>query len=169
MTKIIRAQRGVTLIELLVSLCVTALIASGVTGLIFHEFKGTTSVRNTVTAAREIGIANDYICRDVMMAKNTGLAEGGEPENELHLSWIDRYEFSNIPHYCSYSLNGTSLQRCYDGTTRVIAHNITDIGFYIEAGMLNVSISYTPKAWETKTVEKTYSIFLRPGEVTSIW
>ncbi|MFC2069974.1 type II secretion system protein J [Chloroflexota bacterium] len=169
MIKIRDRQKGMTLIELVISLSIAAMIACTASGLIIYELKGTTSAKIHVSAAHEIGNAARFLCKDVMMAENTDLIDGDQPVNELNLTWINRYEFSNVPYSCTYSLNGTTLQRYFNGTLTDIARNITCIEYSIDGEILQVSISYTSQSWYPKTVVKTYGIYLRTGETSELW
>ncbi len=99
------------------------------------------------------------------MAESTDLVEGADLVNQLTLNWIERYDFANIPHSSSYYLEGTQLQRDYDGTVSTVARNISKIEFSQTGRLLTVSISCTPQWWDPqRTVQKTYRIYLRPAE-----
>lgn len=157
-------QKGMTLIELLVSLAITGMVVSGALGLIFHEFRGTAIAKTYVTAAHEIGNAARWISQDAMMAESSGLVDGAQPTDKITLTWIERYDSANIPHSSTYSLNGNELHRDYDGLITTVAKNITDIEFSRTGDLLKVLISCTPQWWNSKTVERTYSIYLRAAE-----
>ena len=154
-------QKGMTLIELMVSLAITGMVVSAALGLIFHEFRGTAIAKTYVTAAHEIGNAARWISQDGMMAESSGLVEGAHPADYLNLTWIERYDFANIPHSSSYYLEGTQLRRDYDGTVTTVARDISKIEFSQTGRLLTLSISCTPRWWNSATVEKTYRIYLR--------
>ena len=98
------------------------------------------------------------------MAASTDLMEEADPVDHLTLTWIERYDFVNIPHSSSYSLEGTQLRRDYDGIVTIVARNISKIEFSQTGRLLTVSISCTPRWWKSATVEKKYSIYLRTAE-----
>lgn len=155
-------QKGMTLLELLAAMAVGAMVMTGAVALIFHEYKGTDAAKASVTAATEIGNAARWISQDGMMAESTDLVEGAHPVGRLTLTWIERYEFTNIPHTSSYSLSGTGLRRNYDGTETTVAREISEVEFSQAGNLLTVSISYS-SPWYTseRTVQKTYRIYLR--------
>ena len=162
-------QKGVTLLELMVSMAITVMVAGGAVGLIFHEFRGTATAKTQVTAAHEIGYAARRISQDAMMAESTDLAEEAQPTDQLTLTWTERYDFANIPHYSSYSLCGNELRRDYDGNIITVARNISKIEFSQTGYLLKISISCTPPWWNSTTVKKTYHIYLRASEGSEIW
>ena len=156
------SQKGMTLLEVTVGLAIVGMIGIGVLGLINHELKLTGTARACVTAAEEIKGAARWISQDAMMTESTNLVEGAQPANDLALNWIERYEFINVPHACSYSLCGTELCRDYDGTVTTVARHISGVKFSQAGNLLTVSITCTPP-WigQSRTVEKTYHIYLR--------
>jgi len=162
MTERRNSQKGVTLLELIVSMAIVAMIGTGVVALINYEVKSTATARACVTASHEIEKAARWISQDGMMAENTNIADSTQLVNNLDLNWIERYEFTNIPHSCSYYLNGTDLYRDYDGVVSTVAQNISGIEFSKDGDLLSVSICCTPP-WigQSRTVEKTYRIYLR--------
>ena len=165
MTKGQTRQKGMTLLELLVGMAITAMILSGILALIYHEVTSTATAKASVTAAHEITNAARWLSQDAMMAESTDLAEGADSVNHLTLAWIERYDFANIPHSSSYSLCSTELRRDYDGTVTTVAQNISKIEFSQNGSVLTVSISCTPQWRVTNpTVEKTYRIYLRAAE-----
>jgi len=157
-------QKGATLLELLAAMAITALILTGVVGLIFQEFSGTATAKTSVTVAHEIGNAARWLSQDGMMAESTNLVEGAHPADNLTLTWIERRDFSDIPHSSSYYLEGAQLRREYDGTMTTVARDISKVEFSQAGNLLTVSISCTPRWWNSATVEKTYRIYLRPTE-----
>lgn len=157
-------QRGNTLLELIAGMAITVMIGSAVVGLIFQEWGGTTTAKTYVTAAHEIGNAARWISQDGIMAGSTDLVEEAAPVDSLTLTWIEQYDFANIPHSSSYSLEGSQLRRDYDGNVTTVARNISKIEFFQTGRLLTVSISCAPRWWRSETVEKTYSIYLRAAE-----
>ena len=157
-------QKGATLLELLAAMAITALIITGIVGLIFQEFSGTATAKTSVTVAHEIGNAARWLSQDGMMAESTNLVEGAHPADNLTLTWIERRDFANIPHSSSYYLEGTQLYRDYDGTVTIVARDISKIEFSQTGYLLTVSISCTPRWWKSTTTEKTYRIYLRTAE-----
>ncbi len=162
--KLVR-QKGMTLLELMAAMAITALVMVGAFAVIFQQYSGTDIAKTKVTVAHEISNAARRISQDAMMTKNTDLVEGADPANQLTLNWIERYDFANIPHSSTYFLSGTHLQRDYDGTVTTVARNISKIEFSQTGRLLTISISCTPRRWiPGQTVQKTYRVYLRPAE-----
>ena len=159
-------QEGSTLLELLAGMAITALIIGAIVGLIFQEWSGTATAKTSVTVAHEIRNAARWISQDGMMAENTDLVEEADLVDNLTMTWIERYDFANIPHSSSYFLEGTQLRRDYDGIVTTVARNISQIEFSQAGRLLTVSISCTPQWWKSTTVEKKYSVYLRTAEDT---
>jgi len=157
-------QKGMTLLELLVSMAITAMILSGIVALIFQEYSGTATAKTAVTAAHEIGTAARWISQDGMMAESTNLVEGADPVDHLTLTWIERYDFANIPHSSSYTLCDTQLCRDYDSTVTTVAQHISKVEFSQTGHLVTVSVSCTPQWWRASTIQKTYRIYLRAAE-----
>jgi len=163
-------QKGMTLLELMAAMAITVLVMVGALAVIFQEYGGTDIAKTKVTAAHEISNAARRISQDGMMAENTNLTEEVDPVNQLALSWIERYDFANIPHSSNYSLCGTELRRNYDGVETTVARNISQLEFSQSGDLLTVSISCTPQWWAPdRTVQKTYRIYLRTTEESEAW
>jgi len=158
-------ERGTTLLDLIAGMAITALILCGIIGLIFQEWRGTAIGKTSVTVAHEIGYAARMLSQDGAMAQSTDLVGEAQPVNNLTLTWIERQEFLDLPHYSSYCLEENQLRREYDGIVTTVARNISNIEFSQTGRLLTVSISCTPQWWVPDgTVEKTYRIYLRPAE-----
>lgn len=157
-------QKGVTLLELMLGMAITAMIVSGIVALIFQEYSGTAMAKTSVTVAHEIRNAARWISQDGMMAESTDLVEGAQPADNLTLTWIEQHDFANIPHSSSYYLEGTELRRNYDGSVTTVARDISKVAFSQTGRLITMSISCTPQWWNSTTVEKTYRVYLRPAE-----
>jgi len=169
MMKVHSSQKGTTLLELMAVMAIGGMLMGGVVGLIFHEFSGTATAKSVVTAAHEIGNAARWISRDGMMAENTNLVEGAGPVDYLDITWVERYDFVNIPHTSRHYLEGDKLRREYDGTVITVAQDISKIEFSRAGSLITVSIACTPPWWAAPTVEKTYRVYLRAAEEDQAW
>jgi prepilin-type N-terminal cleavage/methylation domain-containing protein len=165
MMKWLRNQKGMTLLEVTVGIAIAGLIGVCVLGLIVHEIKSTAATRACVTAAVEIDNAARWVSQDGMMAEVTNLTESAQPVDSLSLTWVERQEFIDVPHTCSYSLAGGELRRDYDGIVTTVARHISDIKFSQTGKMITVSITCTPP-WvgQSRIVERTYRIYRRVAE-----
>ncbi len=162
MMKVLKGQKGTTLMELMVTLVITVIVVGGTLSLIFQEYRGTAVAKTSVTAARQIGNAARYISQDGMMAETTSLVDGSPPVDTLTLTWVDRYEFTDLAHSSSYFVSGNQLRRDYDGTVTTVARDISSVEFSQSGSLLSVTISSTPQWWGNETtVQKTYRIYPR--------
>ncbi len=157
-------QKGTTLLEMLVALAITGMIVSGIGALIFQEYRGTNIAKTSVTVAHEIRNAARWISQDGIMAESTDLVEEADSVNHLTLTSIERQDFTDLPHSCSYYLEGTQLCRDYDGTVTTVAQDISKIEFTQTGSLLTVSICCTPQWWGAPTVQKTFRICLRAAD-----
>jgi len=159
------SQKGMTLLELMAAMAIAAMLMGGAVLLLFQEYSGTDIAKTSVTVTHEIGNAARRISQDAMMAESTDLIDGADPVNQATLSWIERYDFANLPHSSSYVLYDTDLRRNYDGIETTIARDISKIEFSRTGHLVTVSISCTPRWWAPeRTVQKTYRIYLRTAE-----
>jgi prepilin-type N-terminal cleavage/methylation domain-containing protein len=161
-------QKGFTLLEILVGLSISSMLSLGALGLILCELNGTAAIKNSISAADELASAESCIGKDVMMAESTNLVNDGASSSNLSLAWTERYEFSNIPHTCTYSVDNCTLIRNYDGFEFIVARNITYTGFSLNNNVLEVMLSCTPQTLESRTVDKTFSVYLRTLEAAAI-
>lgn len=164
-------QTGMTLLELTAAMAIAAIIVLGVVSLIYSEARGTAVARTSVTAGHEISYAARWLSQDGWMAESTNLVDGADPVDHLTLNWIERLEFADIPHCCSYYLSGTQLLRDYDGTVQTVAGKISNLEFSQVGSLITVSIDCSPE-WagdSAKTVRKTYRIYLRAANEEVVW
>ncbi|MFC2033845.1 hypothetical protein ACFLTT_00370 [Chloroflexota bacterium] len=154
-------QKGMILLETIAGVAISSIILSAVVGLIYHEIITTSSAKDSITATQEIDSAIRCISSDIMMAENSNLLAATSPIEQLNLSWMERYEFSNIPHNCTYQLVGTELKRDYDGVIKTIARDISSIAFSQVDNVITITICCTPSWRDANTVERTFRVSLR--------
>jgi prepilin-type N-terminal cleavage/methylation domain-containing protein len=103
-----RVQRGFTLVELVVALAVSSIIALGTSAGIIHLL--TQGARNTdyTTVSRHTLNALHWISRDAYMTQT--VSPGGSSGFPLTLSWT---QWDNTQHEVVYSIDGQTLRRSY--------------------------------------------------------
>ncbi len=84
-------QRGSALIELVVIIAITGIIAAGITSTIFSVFSGNVNASGRMTAVRQVQNAGYWISHDVQMAQSVAPAADPDPDGfPLTLTWTDR-------------------------------------------------------------------------------
>ena len=88
-SKITKNQRGFTLIELIIAIAITTLIAGGVASALFQVYNVNTLNSNHMTATRQVQNAGFWISQDSQMAQIVDTTDDvGTAEIEiLFLSW----------------------------------------------------------------------------------
>ncbi|MEE9324681.1 MAG: type II secretion system protein [Dehalococcoidia bacterium] len=155
-------QKGVGLIELLVSIAILGLLGSSTAVSISAFIRVTGSGNDKLTAFHEIQNASYWISRDGQMASSTDLVDGASPVNSVSLTWTDKFNETQVNHSSAYSLSGTILQRTYDSVVRQVARNISDIQFSLNGQMMTVVITSAPQGSAGVSEQRTYTIRLRP-------
>jgi prepilin-type N-terminal cleavage/methylation domain-containing protein len=182
-----RNEKGFTLIELIVTISIVALIAGGATMSIFQVVKGSERSNNHETAVRQVQNAGYWISHDTQMAQYVDTDDNtGTPETEvLTLTWVgwewkDHHGNQYIDSYVvRYTCDSNKLQRHQKITTEkydssghfvettelqdslLVAEHITALSISsVVDGKLTVTV--TASLGETEE-ERTYEIMLRPS------
>lgn len=124
-------QRGFTLLEVVVSLGLTGLVLSMVTGAMFQAWGVERNQRHEVVATAQLRNAADWFFKDATNANSTDLVDGVAPVSTVLLNSTDA---NGIPHITTYSLNGTRLVRTYDGSSITVAQNVASAAFSLSGG-----------------------------------
>ena len=86
MKKLKKGEKGFTLVELLIVIAITGLIAGGITMTIFQVFNMNTRTTNRMTAVRQVQQAGFWVSPDVQMAQSVN-ASGSS--SFLTLNWTE--------------------------------------------------------------------------------
>ena len=104
MKKLRKGEKGFTLVELLIAMLLTGIVASAITGTILYVLNVNFSTANRMTAVRQVRNVGFWISPDVQMAKNVTPGEtSGFP---LTLTWTE-WEMG-YSHEITYSLEDMS-------------------------------------------------------------
>jgi prepilin-type N-terminal cleavage/methylation domain-containing protein len=106
MKRLKKSQRGFTLIEVLIVIAITGLIAAGLTMTIMQVMVMSHRTANHMTAVRQVQQAGFWVSPDVQMAQDVDTQnDPGTPEFELlTLSWIEYVVAGNHTHEVIYTL-----------------------------------------------------------------
>jgi prepilin-type N-terminal cleavage/methylation domain-containing protein len=167
MKKLRKGQRGFTLIEVLIVIGLTGLIAAGLTTTIMQVLTMSHRTTNRMTAVRQVRQAGFWVSPDVMMAQNETLGEdSGFP---LTLTWIEWG--TNDTHEVKYTLVDMSgglkkLQREHyidsdlDATTMVAEYiDSVHTSFVPAGGSFNFTVTATVGG---QTETRVYKVKPRP-------
>ncbi len=148
----IKRQQGFTLVELLISMFITALIIGVVGTAIYQIFTVTEYGNARLLTIHELQNVVHWVSRDGQTAIS---ATGG---TQLTLTLPDN---SSI----IYNLTGTNLYRVSAGSQMTLAQNISSANFSIQGRTITMSLtSSSPDRWQVSE-QGTYQVYLRPTEV----
>ncbi len=108
-----RNQRGITVIELIIAMALSVIIAGAITATILQVINGSNLTNNHMTAVRQVQNAGYWVSHDAQMAQSVNTTDpDGFP---LTLTWA---AWDTIEHEVIYSSENTtdgltSLQRSY--------------------------------------------------------
>ena len=142
--KIDRKQRGMTLIEILISLGITGVVVGGLAAAIYTIMSVTGRGNAEISLLRDIQSASYWINNDAQTARDITLT-GGVPANGMILDWDDS---DGIPHSCNYTFSGRELIRSFNGISSTIAWNVSSIEFSVTDDVLTYTLaSETEGRW----------------------
>jgi len=152
------AEKGMTLVELLVAITITAVIVGGLSAAIYLIVSTTERGNAEASALHNLQKAAYWISLDAQMAATTDIPDGGEAES-ITLSWIDSQGNS---HTSSYSLSDSDLLRQYDSTVSTVAQGISRVRFTVSGNTLTFYLESTAAGrWPVKR-SLSGQVFLRP-------
>lgn len=168
-------QRGLTLVDLLVGLAITGLLASGITAAISQVLTVNSASMSRMIAIKQIESAIDTIRPDVIAAQNItpGTSAGNGFILTLNrINWHDN-SLLEIAYYVDSEKN--ELIRSETGNStgenitseEVIASNIASLSMqdweYYSGGKITLTLVAVVNSSRSATETRTFDIFPRPA------
>jgi prepilin-type N-terminal cleavage/methylation domain-containing protein len=166
MKRLHKDQRGLTIIELLVVIVLTALITAAITTTFFQVFNMNIRTANHMSALSQVQQAGKLVSEDILQAQNvTPGASSGFP---LTLTWV-----VNATHEIIYTLDEGELwqSESIDGgeppiLTRVAEYiNPDETSCHLEGDVLIFKVTATvgEGTWGEESETRIYRVQPRPG------
>lgn len=181
--KLINSEKGFTLLELLISIAIGAMLISVLVLSIFQTIRVTTQSSTSITALRDITYVAQSVFSDVRMAQTTDPDVGEPVADYLTIDWTtwddSTGDLISTDHHCEYTLISASgtVQRKYwedyDPGSPGSATSTSTFGYYISdiefsshtiAGgnsYVKVVIVSSPDGQPETEVDLTYHINMR--------
>ena len=160
-------QKGFTLIEILIAMAITGLIAGGITGAISHVIIGSARSTNHMTAVRQVQDAGYWVSRDAQMAQDITLTEPTGFPLTLDIS-VDMDPANDYT--ISYSLDGDKLKRQENGSPETLIAEYIDTDQttceFIDTNEDNIDdtlILTITATVGTESETRIYEVIPRPG------
>jgi len=160
-------QRGFTLIEVIVAIAISSMIAVGMTMAISQVFNVNALSNNRVTAVKQVENAAYWINRDAQMAQI--VQPNGDSGFPLNLSWV---EWDNTMHQVSYTLEDSNLHRSHsvnggEPSQRVVAAHInSDVDMtncQFADGVLTFKVTASVSGFRSATEIRIAQVIPRPA------
>jgi len=161
-----RDERGLVLLEVLVGLAVSGILIGGLVGALYRIENGLDGGNSQTTANRAIDRAMEWVGDDIMMAATTSPSSADCPDTTtMTFTWNDRYAGNAVVHTSTYALSGTDLQRTYDSVPQTIASGVSALCFTRASNDPQVTVAMTvisTAGTATATEAGTYTFYMRP-------
>ena len=143
-------ERGLTLVELIIATAITGLIVS-VLGVAINQIINVTEYGNDrLIAMHELQNTAHWFNLDGQKASSANV------NSELLLTISANTSIT-------YALAGTELQRTSGGSPMTLARNISSANFSIENRVITMSITSSPEGRTDAGEQGTYKVSLRPA------
>jgi len=151
MMKMMKRERGFTLVEVLLGVAISGLIIGTLGTSIYQIVSSTEYGGDKLVAAHELQNAAHWVGIDGQRAVE---ASGG---SELVLTMPDN---SSV----TYSVVDYELRRTVGESQMTLAQNISDISFSIDNRIITMAITSSPEGRWDVNKQGTYKVYLRPTE-----
>jgi prepilin-type N-terminal cleavage/methylation domain-containing protein len=148
-----KAQQGMTLVELIVALAITGVIITFLGTVIFQILKVTGYGNDQLIASHELENASFWFNFDGQQAVS---ASGG---SALTLTLSDNSTLT-------YTLSGSELRRTVGSSYITLARNIASLSFSVSGRVVTMTITDTPTGGYGVSENGTYRVDLRARAVS---
>lgn len=167
--KLLRSQRGFTLLETVLAMAVGGILVSGIVTAIYQTIRVTTETTTQITATEDIRSAAYWLTNDIKMAAATNLEDGAPAVSSLTLDWTSWYDengqLTGVDHHSEYALSETRLLRTFDsGSATAVGRYITDVEYSIQGQIISITITSSPEGKVETAERKTYKVYLQLKE-----
>ena len=146
-----KGQKGLTLVELLITSAIIGLIVSFLGSAIYQILTVTGYGNDKLAAMHELQNSAYWVSIDGQMASTADTSSG------LALTLPDE---SSI----TYNLVGTELRRTAGESQMTLAKNITDASFSVENRTITMVLTSSSEGSQNISEDGTYMVYLRPAE-----
>jgi len=160
-------QSGLSLIELLVALAITGLLATGIMASISQVFSVNSGSNARMQAIKQLEVTIDRMCRDIQMAQEiaeTDIASDPDPNIFMVLKWTD---WDNADNIVKYSLNHTTHELVRQSTQdqlNPVAQNIESVSVEnLDNGNWKITIVAAVSGYKSATESRTFEVQPRCG------
>ncbi len=159
-------QRGFTLIEVLITLAITGLIAVSVVGTVFQMFDISARSSSRMIAIKQVQNAGYWISHDARMAQDVDTVDDPDTPELVTLTWTEWG--SEDVNRVVYTIEDDRLQRSHfvndeEAGEFIVAKNININNCQYANGVLTLTITATIGTGSKEASEtKEYEIMSRP-------
>ena len=161
-----RRQGGLTLIELVIAIAITAVLGAAVTSAIAQVLNMNARSSNHMVAIRQVQNAGYWVSRDAQMSQRVNTSLSGK---FLRLEWTG---WDNAAHWVEYTLEDApgglkNLLRNYDGNSLVVAQYVdpANTSRAYSSGKLTFTVTASVGDAARRGIEtRTYEMNPRPNQ-----
>ena len=158
-TRLIRNERGTTLLELLIGIGILVSALTLVASPSASVLRQDDDWRADITAINTLQSTANWVAKDVVNATSISLVDGAGALDTMTLGWTD---LASVAHTSVYSLISTDLVRTFDGTALVIGRGVTVAEFSLSGQLVTFSMTLDAASGSTDSKTSTHLLRVLP-------